>query len=600
MLKVTKALTRMFEVPRVYFTVKGNPISEKALARLQARLQAHDFITSCKPDYFPQECLVFENEAQVKTLFESGISRDSAVAIFDSNMTAKRFTFTTIVRPKNDIPRWAHGAHWGVKIGQSCDMDNGLRNCAEQLAAHFNRNFQNRLFRGEFPWGSPKRGENPPVHVNVPEETRELTKRLNQGPDLAAAIADKECALELPKDSRISWYRIPNDPLQCDLGDLTQILKAFSEFEVASSKLVNASTEVQKRLFAGVVVDPKLVSSYLFPSVPEFSVRRPDLHFTGEGVFASENDEMPGGFAELCFLDFAMGINQERWERCFEWLTAKGRLLFVVSHDWSKCYIPEMTWLTSYMKSKGFDVDLVTTDHLDALQVTNEGVFDSTGKIGTIWRQFPIFEATGKLVDLVLASQEDRVRMIPEFAHFGNKVWFSLFRSHHAFFREALDPDTLELLDQVLPDSHLVQSAHDFPMRVDGVSVSSLEELMKLPPEKRDALVMKVSGANPFSARSYGVLMGHGLTQQTWESWIWDKLSDQRPFIVQRRLETGVVQMPVFNTKLDRGELFNCRVLLRPWMVGGEIVSVHSCAVPSNTLRNHGRVDMAVAPVVFV
>ncbi len=595
MLKVTETLRGMYDVPRIYFTLAGNSHSEEVIRRLSQRLQDTSFLETLEGAAVPQELRILRDVSEVQALFESGISKESAVVLFDSAFTQRRFTFTS--RQRGGMPDWSCGAQWGVKIGNKCVIDSGYRNCSEQVAAHFNRNFQKRLFRGEFPWGRPRKGESPPVNLNIPDTIEQIRTRLNQGPDLAASIADKECALELPRGSRISWIRIPHDPLQCDVHELGRAMSAFSAFERASSQLIRSDASVAEKLFAGVDVDPSLREAYLYPNVEEFSVRRPDLHFTGDGVFASENDEMPGGFAELAYLDLVYGINQEQWKRCFDWLTSRGRLLFVVSHVWSKCYIPEIAWLTNHLRESGYDVGLLTTDQLDKLTVSAEDVYDEAGKIGTVWRQFPIFEATGKLIDLVKAAHSGRVRMVPEFAHFGNKTWFSIFRSHLEFFRKILDPQTFSVLDQILPDSQLVRSASDFPLRVDGVHAHSVSELQELPAAKRDSLVMKLSGANTMTARSYGVLMGHGLNQATWRDWISERLNQNQPFIVQRRLETGIVQLPVFNTKLAAGEIFNCRVLLRPWMVGGEVVSVHSCAVPSNTLRVHGRVDMAVAPV---
>lgn len=184
MLKVTEALTQMFEVPRVFFTINGNPVSEIVLEGIRLRLQNQEFIESCGQNYIQQECLVLEDKEAAAALFESGISPDSAVVLFDHRFGSKRFSCTSITRFKNAIPSWARGARWGVKIGLACRERNALRNCSEQLAANFNRNFQKRLFQGEFPWGPPKLNENPPVNVNISKETYELTKRLNQDPDL--------------------------------------------------------------------------------------------------------------------------------------------------------------------------------------------------------------------------------------------------------------------------------------------------------------------------------------------------------------------------------------------------------------------------------
>jgi hypothetical protein len=597
-------MAKLFQVPHTYFTVKGNPRSEEVLQQIEIRLANQSFANSFEDgnEPFPQECVVFHNEESVTAFFEGGAARGSAVAIFDRDGNKNRsHSFTTSFRANNEMPKWAIGCHWAIKVFAGCRPNgNFQRNCVEQATAHFNRNFLQNLRKAQYPWGAHRKGENPPVDVGIPRRVVEQLARLNSGPNLAAAIADKEFALELPKGSHISWIRISHDPLICDLEKLQAASRAMADFEPVCNSLVYQDKTVQERLFAGVDIDPALRQAYLFPSATKFSVRRPDLHFTGQGVFASENDEMPGGFAELAFLDHENGISQERWKKCFNWLTKDGRLLFLVSHEWSKCYITEISWLAQHLQEQGCDVGFLTTDRMNQLDIRPDGVYDQSGRIATIWRQFPIFEAHGKLVDLVLSAQAGKVRLVPEFAHYGNKVWFSIFRSHNSFFRENLPATSFELLDKLLPDSHLVRSENDFPFSVSGIHVQSVEELANLPATQRDGLVMKLSGANSLTARSYGVIMGHGLTQKTWQEWIAERMEKRQPFIVQKRLETGTIDLPVLNTSKNIGELFHCRVLLRPWIVGDEIVSVHACAVPSNTLRVHGRVDMCVPSVQLV
>lgn len=280
--------------------------------------------------------------------------------------------------------------------------------------------------------------------------------------------------------------------------------------------------------------------------------------------------------------------------------------MFLVSHEWSKCYIAEFKWLTDYLRERGYDVCILTTEpeNLRSLSVTSSGVYYQGAKIGTIWRQFPIFETEGKLARVVEFARDGVVRLIPEFAHFGNKAWFSIFRSHASFYKREMNPEMLKVLDEILPDSHLVipqngERNTTFPIVVGGIYIESLKALAMLGEEDRNNLVLKVVGANSLAARSYGVLMGKGLTSEKWRNWIDERLSYKQPFIIQRRLESGVARVPVMNTKLGRGEAFSCRILLRPWQVGEEVVSVSACAVPANTVRVHGRVDMAVIPVVL-
>jgi len=493
------------------------------------------------------------------------------------------------------FPAWAAGAQWGVKIHSRVHPEG----CARQIRADFHRRFEGQLAKGHFPWGAPRKKEDPPVCVELPAHTDSIIQKLNTGPDLVASIADKEYALELPKGSRISWLRVAPDPITCDKLYLTGVVGALRRFEQVCNELLSCQEEVSSLLFAGVDVDPRVAEIYLHPSTSCFSVGRPDLHYTGNGTFASEIDEMPGGFAELVHIDNVYGINQERWEHCFQWLMKEGLLLFVVSHEWSKCYIPEMEWLARFLQSKGYPAAILTTDQLQQLTVEGKHIIYRGERVGTVWRQFPIFETRGKLAELVECAHQGMVRMVPEFAHYGNKTWFSIFRRYSAFFRGRLEPETYGLLEQVLPDSHLILSAESFPCVVAGKEIESLRALRGLPQEMRDRLVLKICGANTLSARSYGVLMGYGISEADWRDWVDAKMAARQPFLVQQHIGTSIARVPVRHTGRKYSELFSCRILIRPWVVDGVIISASAIAVPANTFRVHGRVDMAVLPIVF-
>lgn len=491
-----------------------------------------------------------------------------------------------------------------IVVGTGCDQNR----CARQISADFFRNFSDRLAHGKFPWGvgkmvdrANKIYEEPPKPVYIPDTIIQTIANLNAGPDLAAAIADTSFAAELPNVSGISWIRVVAEPLSFRSKMIATVLDALHLFEVSCKKLAQIDPEVQNLLLAGVDLPQRSALSqvYLLPKADCFSVGRPDLHYTGENElpFASEIDEMPGGMPELVHIDNVYGINEKRWQKAFNWLCQDGSLLFLVSHQWSKCYIPETEWLVGHLKRLGYPVEILTTDYIDEIKFQNDGLYFSGKKIGTIWRQFPIFETKGKLANVVMAANEGLVRLIPEFAHFGNKSWFSVFRSHEEFYRNELSSETFETLSKVLPHSYIVSDqSNPFPITVNGVEIDSLRGLKNLPQQSRDALVLKICGANNLAARSYGVLMGIGIEADLWEKWIGERISQNQPFVIQRRLNAGVARIPVMNTKTKHPELFSCRILARPWSFNEELVSVHGCAVPSYLYRVHGMVDMAVVP----
>lgn len=589
-----KSAETMFSVPRLVFTLKGNKRSEDVI----------DALISLQKE-FPdqgeqQDYKVFENAGEVRRYLEGGISPSATVAVFDGS-GARCFKMMTSSRPddQKQIPNWTHNAHWAVKV-HAIRSGEG---CARQVRSDFLKKFEDQLSRGRFPWGSPRKKESAPRFVTLSPEVDGIVTRLNDGPDLASSIANTQHALELPTGSKISWQRVAPEPIQCDERYVTGIVQALQRFQDVSGKLLRKKEQVRDLIFAGVDMepDPELRNMYLFPGVDHFSVDRADLHYRGRaGLFASEIDEMPGGFAELVHVDKVYGVNQDRWKQCFDWLFQEGPLLFLVSHNWSKVYFPEIRWLVSYLRERGYPAHFLSTEHVQELQILPDGVRYKGERIGTIWRQFPVFETQGMLKDVVRGSQQKIVRMVPEFGHFGNKAWFSVFWRYQDFFARELDSNTLSLLKEVLPDSSIVIPGKPFVSTIKGRTIGTLQELREMSEEGRNALVLKVCGANTLAARSYGVLMGHGLSQKVWADWIDERMAKDQPFIIQSRVDTAVARVAVKNTKYGHPELFSCRVLLRPWVVGGQLVSIHACAVPSSTLRVHGRVDMAIVPVEFV
>lgn len=594
MLTVKRASEKLFDTPQVIFTLYGNKISEQVIFELS---RAHED----EGTLHEQECFVFSNPDQIARFFQSGeVSPDGAVALFDEHMSSGHFSMLANSRPDQTrrIPSWAYGAHWAVAIHEKCRISG----CARQIKADLFRRFKNQLEGGSFPWGNPRKNERPPTYITLSADVDRVIQGLNSGPDMAAGLADASYASELPAGSRISWYRIAPEPVVMQEAPLKAVTEAMLKFEQVCNCLIQEDKWVRTQILSGVhITDPLVRELYVSPPTDHFSVARPDLHYKGPNVaqklFATEDDEMPGGLPELVHLDSVYGLNQKRWQRCFEWLTDRGMLLFVVSHEWSKCYIPEMSWLAQYLQSKGYNAKMVTTNSFDSLSVESDGVHFQGEKVGTIWRQFPIFETRGMLVELVKAARYGLVRMVPEFGHFGNKVWFPIFRTHAEFFQSMLDPDVYAVLDDVLPDSRTIDILKDHPLQINGTAIGSLDELLNAPLVVRDQMVLKVGGANNLASRSYGVLMGHGISQDDWQRWILKHQMFDGPMVIQRRMDTGVEHVPVQNMSRNKPELFGCRILFRAWTVGNELVSVSGCAVPSNTLRIHGRVDMAMLPV---
>jgi hypothetical protein len=499
-----------------------------------------------------------------------------------------------------------HGASWEVVVGERCSSPSRLAACARNAYGIFvegqRKNFRERIDDGEFPWGPPAAKDPGPqdmVKLGAGDIAPTLDA-LNRGPDLVKAIAHHAYAKEFPKDSRISWLRVPPGPLGFSGQTMRTIIHATREFERACGRFILESERVRQQLLAGVVLpDERLRDVYVDPGVECFSVTRLDAHWNETGINISEIDEMPGGMPEIRHIDHAYGVNAEKWDAFFAWLFREGPLLFVVSHEWSKVYLAEVTWLVGHLQEKGYPAHLLTTDQLGELFIGEAGVNYRGERLGTIWRLFPIFEAQGMAAELVLAARRGMVRMVPEFAHFGNKTWFEVFWSNRKWYQANLDGDVFDLLTRILPESRMVSSAQSFPLRVGDYSFRSIEELAAVDQTGRDNIVLKVSGANDKASRSYGVLMGNRIKPAEWQQWIRDRLSLGQPFLVQKRFQTGIARIPVWNIARQRSEMFVSRLLMRPWAFEGTIVAVHGCAVPHKYHKVHGMSDMAVVPIVL-
>ncbi len=598
----------VYNRPRLIFTIDGsghqNPRSRDVLE------QAKNLAGDKDQPWTGCEFKVFGSSEEAEAALSNGHNHDEAVVLFDASCAKRHFKYVARGRQNHvPVPDWAAKTVWGVAIGEKVSHNQRALSCAEQLRANFTRRFEPSIDQGAFPWGSRRKNEQPPTRIKLPDHAPRIIERLNSGPNLAEDAVNSGHAHALPKDSRISWIRVPIELATYPRQAMELTLDTFAAFERVSQELVDLKSEVREALLVGVELDsalPRLRDCYLKPMngqrrITEWSVRRPDVHVSGKQLIASENDEMPGGFADLIHVDKAYGIHQEAWTWCFDWLTAEGPLLFVVSDDWSAPYITVTRWLAAEMRERGYEAQMVTTADLERVAVKPEGVYLDELKIGTIWRQFPVFETTGKLADLVFAAQDGLVRMVPEFAHYGSKTWFSLFWRYREFFAARLTPVQMEIIQTMIPESHVIAyGPSDFPFTMAGKRINGYNDLLDLDADGRNELVLKITGANRQSARSYGVFMGHARNQQDWKTWLTERRQAGEAFIVQRRFETSIETIGVWNTQMKAAEVFRCRVLLRPWVVGGRLVSSHNCCTPSYTTKIHGMTEMAVQPVEYV
>jgi hypothetical protein len=427
----------------------------------------------------------------------------------------------------------------------------------------------------------------------------ELLARLHAGPDLASVI-NAEYRDALPRGWQLSWGRVSPVPLLTDTSRLTQLtVRAFDEFERACAQLWARTSPLAPWQ---EVSDPSHRPWQNDPA--PWSVRRLDVIIGQQGsIRVAENDEMPGGIVHAFFLDEAYGINQERWHHALQWLTAEGPLVYIVSHDWSEPYIHETEWLVGHLRRLGYPVDMVTTDDLHRLDIRTNGVYLNGSRVGTFWRLFPLFEMHGALEAIADLAREGHVRLVPEITTWGDKAWLGMFWQFNDFFGSVLSDDVFRLLCEVIPRSSLIVNGKFMrPYTLtDGTEVSEVDELFRLPETQRNAMILKVCGANRRSTRSLGVVMGRGNSRKRWTSLIQELLSLGEPVLLQEFFDPAPMQFPVASVLLGptpRAEPdFTARFLLRPWSIGGQLISCTAFGVPQETRRLHGSTQGCEVPV---
>jgi hypothetical protein len=443
-----------------------------------------------------------------------------------------------------------------------------------------------------------------PYHGDDP---RKLFHNLNQGPNLRGVTHAKHDG-NLPNKWKLSFGRIAPAPL---IGDVTWFedlaVTAFSDFERACGRLLGSaqSQRVQNLIGAGVATNERTRQMYLAHDRP-FSVRRLDIVVNEHGAAVCENDEMPGGLVHAYWLDRAYGVNQRRWNHALRWLTANGPLVFAVSAQWSAPYVQEITWFVQHLRQRGFDVHMVTSAQTSGLKVTWRGVFLNGKKIGTVWRLFPVFEAHGPFASLVKAASKGKVRLVPELASWGNKAWMGVFWEERSYFQRAMTPHTFSQLSQLVPYTRLVTSNSGFPSAIRDrgnlVRIDNFDALQAIPTRLRKQVVVKATGAHDRAARSFGVAIGTSSSGTRWAETLSQMLKLDAPLAVQEYRPPRRVDIPVWSVLSGRPVLenpFNGKLLIRPWAIGGELVSATGFLTVPDTTKLHGTTTGAEIPLDF-
>jgi hypothetical protein len=439
----------------------------------------------------------------------------------------------------------------------------------------------------------------------VPDMQRQaaiLVPHIKENAPRLRDLANQNYTQGLPADWPLSTGRVSLTTVSAS-GTLVHDLAttAFDEFEYVAVRLISEEPKVVSQLLAGVDVDPAVQSYYVGARSP-FSVRRLDVLQVPGGMQVTENDEQPGGLGLSYLYDLLYGVNLDRWQYIWQELTKRGKLVFVVSDNWSQAYHTEIKWLVTRLCQEGYDATFLSTGEMGRMSIHRDRVTVDSQPVGTVFRLFPIFETTGGLADLVCAADRGAVRLVPEFASWGNKTWFALFHEHSDFFRAGMTATSYELLSRMVPQTVLVQDGQfSAPFIVDGHCINELDELGNSTKSVRRQLVVKVTGANDRAARSYGVGIGTSFQSgAAFRDFLGQLLRNRTPFLVQAYTKGQDYSLPTYSVLENAGrvEHFGCRMLMRPWSIAGVNVGLVT-ASPQSASLIHGTTASAFVPIQF-
>lgn len=440
----------------------------------------------------------------------------------------------------------------------------------------------------------------------------ELLQNLNSahGPDFKH-IVHPDHAKRLPANWRMSFGRVSPTALTGDTRFYEQLGRDFQAFERACAQLVHEAPEwAQPFLGSGIDTTTQFATHYQAWRTP-FSVRRLDVVLAeGYGPVVNENDEMPGGLVHAYWLDHCYQVNQRRWAQAINWLTAPGLLVFAVSSKWSAPYTAELRWFADHLRRFGYNVQLITERDMPRISRRGHDICLDSTPIRTVWRQFPVFEAHEAFGPLVLAAATGQIRMVPEFASWGNKAWFGAFWDVGSVISSLMGYEQYQRLGLVLPPSALFHpDNHDlFPvqlhqMRWEG-NPDIYESFAALCAQQTKAihgLVAKTAGAHSQAARSHGVVIGRSCSVRKWEVELRKLAQCGAPVVLQRYAKPAALELPmtsVLDDKTTYEPAFKNRTLVRPWYIGGELVSA-TAFVQEPSTKLHGKVSGCEVPLSF-
>ncbi len=358
------------------------------------------------------------------------------------------------------------------------------------------------------------------------------------------------------------------------------------------------------------------------------AVIRPDVIPTQDGMVITELDSVPGGigltahltqvYHDLSEPPVELVGGRDGMVRGFAAMLEyqKGRhdgCVAVIVSDEAKDYRPEMSWMTSQLRTAGLEAYCVDPREI---RFTEERLLiarpDRNIPIGLVYRFYELFDLPNipKAELIQYAVKKQQVAVTPPYKPaLEEKSAFALL--HHPalqpFWRADLGEETLVQLLAVMPRTWILDPAPVPPsaaipgLSVGGRAVMNWRDLAGATQKERH-FVIKPSGFSELAWGSRGVSVGHDLPQGEWAAAIEYALTSfvRTPYVLQEFHKGRQFQLEYFDPETGALKQMSGRTRLSPfYFVSGataELAGILATVCPADKKILHGMKDAVLVP----
>ncbi len=355
-------------------------------------------------------------------------------------------------------------------------------------------------------------------------------------------------------------------------------------------------------------------------------ILRPDVLLTEDGYAITELDSVPGGFGRTAGLmtlyagegrrlagEEHGGIDGLFYQMLESAAGRPGCKVALVVSDEAADYLPEMRYLGERLRAAGRPVYVRRPEevgfHETGLWVEDGG---RETAVDVVYRFYELFDLKNipKAELIAYAMKKGRVRVTPPYKpQLEEKLGFALL--HHpglaAWWEKALGLETFERLIHLIPRTWILDPRPLPPqavipgLQVAGRCVSAWRELFGLSQKERER-VIKTSGFSPRAWGSRGVVIGHDVSAEDWQTALEQRLAafSREPSVLQDFHKAKRVQVTYWDEAKQSLKPLTGRARLTPYyfVIGEEarLGGILATVCPQDKKKIHGMVDAVMTP----